>query len=234
MVGNSLGHKMGIKDLPITERPREKAMRYGFDILSNVELLALIIGSGSKGVSALDIAYELVNKNNGLANLIKLPYQDFLKVKGLSKASALKIEAVFELFKRINNLIQDEVEVIDETTIFNKYRISLQQYDQEILGILILNRHKKLLCERIVYKGTKTGMAASIREIFKELLLVGGTYFYIFHNHPSGEVEPSRPDAIFTEQLIEECSKYGFTLVDHLIISNDKYFSFSKNKTIHC
>ena len=233
MVGSSLGHRMAIKDLPLIERPREKAMRYGFDVLSNIELFALIIGSGSKGFSALDIAHELVNKNNGLANLVRLPYQDFLNIKGLSKANALKIGAVFELFRRINSLVDDDIEIINEETVFTKYKISLQKYDQEVLGILVLNRKKKLLSEKIVYKGTRTGLSASIREIFKELLLVGGTYFYIFHNHPSGNVEPSEQDIIFTSQLVKECSRYGFIMIDHLIISNEEYYSFKKSVVIH-
>lgn len=221
-----------IRDLPKTERPREKAMRYGFDILSNVELFALIIGSGSKGVSALDIAYQLVNKNNGIANMINLPYQDYLKVRGLSKANALKICAIFELFRRINGLINENEEKIDSELIFKKYSINFQNYDQELLGIIVLNRKKKLLSEKIVYKGTRTNLSASIREIFKELLLAGGTYFYIFHNHPSENVKPSQQDIIFTSQLISECNKYGFTLVDHLIISSSECYSFKESGII--
>lgn len=220
---------MAIKDLPKTERPREKAVRYGFDILSNIELFALIIGSGTKGYSALDIAYELVHKNNGLANLVKLPYQDFLRIKGLSKANALKIGATFELFRRLNGLVNEEVEKIDESVIFNKYSVTLQKFDQEVLGIIILNRKKKLLAEKIIYIGTRTCITASMREIFKELLLAGGTYFYIFHNHPSENVLPSEQDIVFTSQVIRECSKYGFTMVDHLIISTNECYSFSKS-----
>lgn len=221
---------MAIRDLPINERPREKALRYGFDELSNYELIALIIGSGTKGHSALDIAYDLIYKNNGLSNLINLPYQEFLNVKGIKEISALKLASTFELVKRMTKYDIDESEEITSDFIYRRYRFKLLNYDQEVLGIVVLDKKKNLLKEKIIYKGTKYGINTSIRDIFKELLLVKGAYFYLFHNHPSEEVNPSPQDVIFTAEVIRECSKLGFTMLDHIVIGPDRYYSF-KNQT---
>lgn len=223
---------MAIKDLPLNERPREKALRYGFESLGNHELIALIIGSGTRGNSALDIAYELLISNNGLSNLSKLPYQDFLRIKGVSEISALKLGATFELFKRLENFSPEEGAEIDSVKVYKKYRIKLMSYDQEILGIIVLNRKRKILSEKIIYKGTKNGINTSIRDIFKELLFVGGHYFYLFHNHPSENVEPSKQDVIFTGEVIKECSKLGFTMLDHIIISYKEFYSFKTGELI--
>lgn len=219
---------MGIKDLPKNERPREKAVRYGLESLGNHELIALIIGSGTKGNSALDIAYELLESNNGLNNMSKKPYREFLRIKGLSDVSALKLGATFELFKRLDNFSAEEGAIITSEKIYQKYRIKLMSYDQEVLGIIILNRKRKILSEKIIYIGTKFGINTSIRDIFKELLMVGGHYFYLFHNHPSEDVKPSNQDIIFTRQVIMECSKLGFTMLDHVIISYNEYYSFKE------
>ena len=143
---------MSIKDLPLNERPREKAIRFGFESLGNYELIALIIGSGTKGSSALDIAYELLQSNNGLSNLSKLPFQDFLRVKGVNEISAVKLGAVFELYKRLDDFSPEEGANINSEKIFQKYRIKLMNYDQEILGIIVLNRKHAILAEKIIYK----------------------------------------------------------------------------------
>ncbi len=223
---------MGIKDLPKNERPREKALRFGLESLGPHELIGLIIGSGTRGNSALDIAHQLLETNNGIHNLSRKAYQDFLTIKGLSEISALKLGAVFELFRRLESFNPDDGGKLDSHTIFEKYRIRWMNCDQEILGIIVLNKKRRILSEKTVYIGTKYSITTSIRDIFKELLFAGGDFFYLFHNHPSDNVEPSEHDIIFTAEIIKECGRLGFTLIDHLIISYHEFYSFKEKEIV--
>ena len=218
---------MGIKELPKLERPREKALLYGLEKLSNVELIAILIGSGTKDRSALDISYELLDTYKGIFNLSNAPFLDLTKTKGISKITAIKLGAVFEIYKRISQSEYQETNItISQNYIYTKYSKIIQGDTQEILGVIILNGNKKVIREKLLYKGTKVELSASYLEIFKEVLIADGKYFYIFHNHPEGNPYPSDKDIIFTSGLIKEAIKLKIKMIDHIIIGKNSYFSF--------
>lgn len=218
---------MGIKDLPSNEKPREKLMRYGVESLSNVELITIIIGSGTKNNSAMDVAYNLL-RNKGLLSLSHIPYEDYMKISGIKKAKALMLASIFELYRRLSTLHSDlESNEVTSLNVYHRYRDYLKGEAQEILGVLILDKNKQIITEKIIYKGTKNYIKTSSRDILKLLVLKEGTYFYLYHNHPDGSLEPSDSDIVFTESLIQETRKYGFILLDHLIITENGYFSFA-------
>ena len=220
-----------IKDLPALERPREKALRYGVSSLSNYELIALIISSGCANSSAMDIAYAMLSDNNGLFSLVKKPFPDLLNYRGIGKDKALKISATFEIAKRFNSLQSDEKEVIDDPIqLFNKYLPILSFSNQEHVYLVILDKRKRVVHEVNLYKGTLDSVEVSTTQIIQQIMIHGGSYFYLIHNHPSGEVEPSEDDMIITTELINECKKVGICMLDHLIIGTDGYFSFGRSR----
>lgn len=219
-----------IKDLPILERPREKALRYGVDSLSNVELLAIIVSSGTRGNSAFDIAHKLFMNLGGMYRLSISSLSDLQSVPGINQVSALKLQAVFEFSRRLR-VVEQEVEEneVSSRYIFEKYRPRMEGLEQEIFGVVSLNNKHQILNEKIVYRGTKSRIEASTKEVLKELIRVDAKNFYIFHNHPSNDPVPSDEDTIFTIELIKQAKKIGIKMLDHIIICRNEYYSFLKN-----
>ncbi len=218
-----------IKSLPILERPREKAYRYGIDKLSDHELIAILIGTGTIDHSALDIAYKLLMENKGLFHLVQKPFSDLLSVKGIGKSKAVKIIAAFEIAKRFNSLKANEDEFVSSPDkIYEKYKYLIANSVQEFLILIVLSSNKKVLHEVNLYKGNEDSLNCSWRQIIQQVLIHNGKYFYIVHNHPSGNHCPSEEDINFTTTLIKESQKLKIKLLDHLIISRNGYFSFLK------
>ena len=207
-----------IKDLDISSRPREKAMHFGLDKLSDVELLAVIIGSGTKGNNAIDIAYAIISSFGGLNNLKNISYQQLLPIKGISKITALKLSCVFKLLDKVNN---NEIMLnIDEKTIFKKYSY-ITDFDTEVVIILILNRSKQLIFEKTLFIGSENKVILSLRQIIKEVLINNGSNFYLIHNHPNGVSKPSLEDIELTNEIAKESKKIGINLIDHFIITKE-------------
>ena len=223
---------MRIKDLPISERPREKFKKYGSESLSDPELLAIIIGSGTRGHSAIQIAYDLI-KERGIYSLLKVPFEYYKNIYGISDVNAMKLSATFELVKRLKRIDVDETNVvINVDYIYEKYSPMLNGIDQEILGIIVLNGKHQIVSEKILFRGTSKNLNTSFKVILKEILLKEGSEFYLFHNHPhSIDAVPSDQDIVFTSAIITECKKYDIRLIDHIIIAEKNYYSFLKSNT---
>ncbi len=229
MVGNSPGRNnlSKIKSLPTLERPREKAFHYGADRLSDHELIAILIGSGTVDCSALDIAYKMLSDHKGLLNLVQKPFSDLLHFKGIGKSKAVKIIAAFEIAKRFNSLksINEDLPV-SSNEIYERYKYHVTGVYQECLRLIILNNKRKIIHEVNLYQGNESSVNCSWRQIIQQVLIHNGKYFYIVHNHPSGNHSPSKEDIEFTTTLIKESQKLKIKLLDHLIISDNGYFSF--------
>lgn len=223
-----------INDLPTLERPREKALYYGIEQLADYELLAILIASGSKNYSAIDIAYFMLRDNSGLYNLVQKPFQDLLNYHGMGKAKAIKLAAAFELAKRFQNKCPNHDETIkDSNMIYERAKPLLSHSfypQQENLLLIILNKKKKIIHEVNVSKGSESSVSASNMQIIQQVIMHSGKYFYIVHNHPSGEIEPSEDDIFFTVSLMKECSKFGIRMLDHLIISENGFYSFLRQE----
>ena len=223
-----------ITDLPIVEKPREKAERFGIDSLKDEELLAIIINSGTVGHSSLDIARDLLNECHYLEELINKPTAYFYTFKGLKKAKAIKLLAVLEIAKRINKkqrLIYEEKTAINSESLYQRYAISLSRITQEVLAIIILNKNKQIIYEKILYQGNDNNVPVSIREILRLLMIHNGYYFYLIHNHPNSSLLPSQNDIAFTTKLEEKTKHLNVHLIDHLIISQTGYYSFLHQRT---
>lgn len=222
-----------IKDLPASERPREKATLYGFDSLTNVELLGLIIGHGVKGHSALDVATQLLIKAKGLHLLKNLTSEQMKEIPGLNQISALRLGAVFTLFSRIEeDRLSKKNARLSPHELFLKYREYFYDEFQEQFLLLFLNTRGEIIKEQKMYKGTSQYFPLSLSEVFAELLSHKCFSFIIIHNHPGGEAYPSDEDLISTIVIKDEGLKLKIKLRDHLIISTDSYYSFIENKLL--
>ncbi|MDY0345252.1 MAG: DNA repair protein RadC [Bacilli bacterium] len=224
---------MRIKDLPLEERPREKALRYGIQSLSNIEVLAIVIGSGVKNSSALDIASKLISAANGLHFLENCSLEKLQSVSGMKKISSLRLAAVFELFKRVEaTRLERSSEVVNAEVIFNKYKLDFIAENQEHFVLLLLSRRGMIVGERKLYRGTAEYFPLSVSEILAEVLSNKCFSFIVLHNHPSGEIKPSDDDLISTKILESEAARMKIKFVDHIIIGEKSYFSFADNNLI--
>ena len=220
-----------IKDLPKLERPREKAIRYGLESLSDIELLALLISAGYKGISALELSSSLITNFAGLNKLANSSVEELKKQKGIKDAKALNLVAIFELHKRLSIREKEEEEVeISNDYLYNKYKTSLLSSHQENLLLIILNKRKRIIHEKTIYVGTEKNMCYSYKDIWRELLNHHGSSFYLIHNHPSGAAIPSKEDIVFTSELFLESDRIRIPMIDHLIVGEDGYYSFQNLK----
>ena len=220
-----------IKSLPTLERPREKAIRYGLDKLSDHELLAVLIGSGYKGENVVELSQHLLSKYGGLANLANIPFSELKKNKGIKNAKAINLAAIFEFSKRLSfKKIEDYCDKIDSEYLYNKYLPLIGKAEQEQMIIVVLSKYKRILHEAVLFKGSGNGVHYSLSEMISVIVHYGGKYFYLIHNHPSGDCKPSSQDLIGTSYLFTESKRLKYPLLDHIIIAENGYYSFKKMK----
>ena len=210
---------MKISDIPFNLRPREKALQFGIEELTDQELLSLIIGSGVRGNSAIEISQDLLNSHgNSIQNLAKTNYQSLISYLGLKKSIALRILAAFELHRRlISNKYQNVTTIESMNDVYFRYKY-LENYEQEVLMILMLDLKKRIIKEKILYKGTFDSFTVDVREIIQELVLAKAKYYYLLHNHPDEETNPSEEDILSTKVIEISSKNLGIILIDHLVI----------------
>lgn len=211
--------------------PREKAIKYGFQSLSDEELLAIILRTGYKGENVLELSKRILDNFNGLSYLKTVTITDLRKIKGLKDAKALNLLAVFEIAKRMNGKKQDLI--FNNEDAFNLIYPIFESLEQECFYALILNSRNTVLAIRLITKGCINGMYVDAVDIIRECLKVNGRKLYLFHNHPSGCVIPSESDIITTEEIYKSCLKFHIILLDHLVIGKNEFLSiktFVKNK----
>ncbi len=224
---------MKIKEIPISERPREKLIKKGASSLSSSELLAIILQGGVKNINANELAFELLKEVRSMKNFVNLSYLELTKIKGIGPVKASKILATVELGKRI--FLEEEKEKIKLSKakdIYNYCKSFFYGLKQECFYCLYLNSKKKLLSSKMLFKGTMTKSSVHPREIFKEAYKVNASYIICIHNHPSGVVNPSPKDIEFTNYLIELGRIHGVLIYDHLIVSESNYYSFLENNLL--
>ena len=219
---------MKIKELPREIRPREKAEHFGIESLSDEELLALIIGSGVKGCSAMDISRDLLTTYLTLSSLSKSNLSSLEEHFGLSKITALKLLATFEFHNRLNSpLYQHRYLVGSSQDIYERYRY-LENFTQEVLAVVLLNKKKEIIKEKILYRGTNNDLSISPKEICLEIISSRCSQFILIHNHPDGSINPSEDDIYATEVIKSTVESLQIKLLDHLIIYPGGYYSFKE------
>ena len=220
---------MRIKELPKEIRPREKAQQFGIEKLFDEELLALIIGSGVKGCSAIEIARNLLMTYQTLESLANANLSSLEEHFGLSKTTALKLLATFEFHHRlITPMYQKQALIRGSEDIYLRYRY-LENYEQEVLIIVLLNHRNKIIKEKVLYKGTSDGVSISPKEICAELIMNKCKKYVLIHNHPDGSKEPSDDDKYSTNLINKIADDLQISMYDHIIIFPGGYYSF-RNK----
>jgi len=222
---------VGIKSIPVNDRPRERLMEKGSTSLSNEELLAIILGSGNKNSSVKDIAFKILSSVNNITDLKKITYQELLNIEGIGKAKACIIMATIELAKRLNQnvLTLNNIVFNHPDIIFEYFKSTLENEMQECFYCIYLDSKKKIITNKLLFKGTLDRSLVHPREVFKEACLVSASSIICVHNHPTGNAKPSEEDIFLTKALKQIGDIMGIPLNDHIIIGKDEYYSFFEN-----
>jgi DNA repair protein RadC len=221
--------KYSIKEWAKDDRPREKLLSKGAGILSNSELIAILIGKGTKQKSAVEVAQDILRTGkDNLNDLGKLSVKELMKIKGIGEAKAISIVAAMELGRRRQATASREKEVITSSgDVANYLQILLKDYKHEVFAVLFLNRSNKINHFQIVSEGGITGTVADPRIILKKALEEDAVSIILCHNHPSGSLKPSKADEELTFKIKEAAQYFDIKVLDHLIVSDDGYYSFA-------
>lgn len=214
-------------DLPLDDRPRERLARLGASALSNRELLALLVGAGSAGGSALDVAEELAG--HGLHRLAGRSLLELERLRGLGQAKAARLLAALELGGRLSRERPGPAPVFH--TPEDSARYLLPRYSArpvETFGLLALDVRHRLKHETVVSVGCLTSSLVHPREVFQEALAARAAALLVFHNHPSGDPEPSAEDVALTRRLASAGTLMGIELVDHLVLGAGRFVSLKQ------
>lgn len=222
-----------IKEIPQDERPRERLLCYGVEQLSNEELLAILLKTGTRDMSAKVLASYLLKEIGNISELQHTSYQMLAQMKGIGRAKACTLLAAVELGKRVlqkKSILYQKF--TDAYQVASYYQDKIGHFKQEYFICIYLDVSKKLIHEKVLFIGTLNRSLVHPREVFKEAYQVSASSIICIHNHPSGEVLPSKEDVLFTSQLVKVGKMLGIEVIDHIIIGEDKYYSFFENNRI--
>lgn len=214
-----------MKELPIEERPRERLKEVGKENVTNKELIAILLKTGSKEKSANDLAIELLKKYS-LKDLKEISLQELMKIKGIGEVKAIEFLAAIELGKRIALKSEERVKLDTPYKIWQDAKYFLSGKKQEYFYCYYLNTKQELIERKLIFLGTVNSSITHTREIFKEAYKVSASSIICLHNHPSNDTKPSIQDMEFTKALMETGNIQGIPIIDHMIIGENNYYSF--------
>ena len=223
---------MKIKDMPIIERPREKFLNNSIDNLTDVELLSIILGCGTKGKSVIELSYDILNKYNGILGLKYTNLEELKSIKGISDAKATQLLAAIELSKRINDNYNVGTKINHGLDVFNLVGDYIKDEPQENFILILLDIKNKLINYQTLYKGGLNYNVIHMRDVFREIVKYNAHKFICVHNHPTGDPSPSEQDIITTKEIYNTSKIMGIRFMDHIIIGNNCYFSFKESSTL--
>jgi DNA repair protein RadC len=221
-----------IRDLPKEDRPREKLIQKGPENLKDEELLAILLGTGIEGKNVIEVAKQILRKYSK-KRLLKMKYEDLSKIKGIGPAKACIILASQELVKRVLKVQDETLPIIRSTKDVIAQAVYLRDKTREHLMTIYLNARNEMVWKKqSTFIGTLNASIVHPREIFKEALEHNAASVILVHNHPSGDPEPSQDDLEITKRIIEAGKIMGIDVLDHVIITKTKVFSFKEKKLI--
>lgn len=223
-----------IKDIPAIDRPRERLKNFGVYSLSNEELLAIILKTGTREASAKILSTKLLSQVGGIRNLPKLNLSELTKIKGIGEAKACTLLAVIELSKRINQEVAtiQNLKITSSLLVYKYYKDIFKNQFQEHFYCIYLDNNKRVIEDKLLFKGTLNQSIVHPREVFKEAYLLSASSIICIHNHPSGNLVPSNEDIALTDRLAYIGQILGIEIIDHVIIGNTGYYSFYENNLI--
>ncbi len=217
-----------IKSWSMDDRPREKLIEKGPKSLSNAELVAILLGSGTKNESAVDLAKKILNyAQNNLLVLGKLGVDDLMQFKGIGQAKAVTLCSTFELVRRRKAVIEERVKISSAVDVFNELFPFISDLNHEEFWVLFLNRANVIVKKERISSGGITGTVVDQKIILKKALLNLASSIILVHNHPSGNLNPSIQDKKVTQKMKLACELLEINLLDHIIIAGNSYYSFA-------
>ncbi|WNY23023.1 hypothetical protein MmiHf6_03190 [Methanimicrococcus hongohii] len=221
-----------MKDLPSAERPRERLLKYGAEALSDAELLAVVLGTGTKGMNIVTVCQH-VFRDLSLKKLSRSTASELMKIPGIGQSKACQIISVFELSRRLETYSDEPKRKISEPDdIFRYIYPKMREEKQEKIIVLCLDTKNQIISDVTVFVGGLDISIVQPREIFKAALLESAASIVLIHNHPSGDPEPSREDIIITNRIIDSGKLLGIHVWDHLIIGDGCYVSLREKDYI--
>ncbi len=227
-------NKISITDWDLADRPREKLMAHGRLSLSNAELIAILIGSGNRKETAVELAKRVLSKNeNSLTHLGKQTIKNLIEFNGIGEAKAISIIAALELGRRRKNEEQPVLKAIKSSKdAFDELYTFFEDLVHEEFWVLTLSRSNKVISKQQISKGGVSGTVVDAKLVFKKAIEDLASAIIIAHNHPSGNLKPSQADLKLTNKLVESGKMLDLPVLDHLIITNSSYFSFADKALI--
>lgn len=224
---------MKVKELHIQERPREKALEKGIEVLSNRELIAILLRTGTKEISALELADEILHNFDNLGELGKASIHDIMSIKGVKSAKAIELQAGFEIGRRIAfEKVKESMSIEQPEDVFDWLNQLIGYEKQEHFLVLFLNQKNKVITYKDLFIGTMTNASVHPREIFREAMHLQCAKILCVHNHPSGDCEPSNADIELTHNIVECGKMTAIPLLDHIIVGKNSYISFRQKHLI--
>lgn len=229
------GERLTVRDLPVSERPYEKCELYGPQSLSDAELIAVIIKTGTARERSVELAYRVLNfsMHKGVNCLFHLDLNELMSLKGIGRVKAIQLICVAELARRMNRAERYEhICFSDSSTVADYYMEDLRHLEREETVAVFLDTRLNLIYDRVIFKGTSDVSFFEPKDILIEALRAQAAKLIILHNHPTGDATPSNMDIAATGRLMEACRIVGIELYDHIVIGDNCYVSFRKSELI--
>ena len=220
---------MKIKDLPKQNRPRERFLKHGPEVLSDAELFAILLRTGTIQENVIDMSNRLIAEH-GLDKLFECSLKELQEIKGIGPGKAMQILTIAELQKRINQSKKPIKKIICAEDVFNLFHERLKDKKEEHFYVLILNTQNIIIGEELVSKGILDASIIHPREIFKPAIKNSASKIILLHNHPSGNPNPSPEDLEITKKLMNVGNEVEIKVLDHVIIGDGKFWSWVEKK----
>ena len=223
---------MTIHDMTLEERPREKMILNGAGSLTDAELLAILIRTGTKQFNAIQLGKAIIEKADNIRYLQNITIEELESINGIGKTKAVQIKAALELGNRIASYKPAKYKIKNPWDIYKYYMESLRYQYKEIFKVVLLNTKNEIITDVDISMGTLNSSLVHPREVFREAIRRSSNKIILLHNHPSGNAEPSKEDKSVTNRLKECGELIGIEVIDHIIIGDGIYFSFKENMLI--
>jgi DNA repair protein RadC len=221
------------KSIPDSDKPRERLYNYGSEYLSNEELISIILKTGSKNYSVKEVALKLLETVGSIDKLKDIGISTLTNIEGIGRVKAIELKAAIELGRRVYiNKSEDKIKLNKAISIYDYFKDVLGDKKQEYFYCVYLDTKGNYLGKKCLFIGTINNSLVHPREIFKEAYLLSANGIICVHNHPSGDVSPSKEDILLTIKIKEIGIIHGINLIDHVIIGNNCYYSFYDNGKI--
>lgn len=222
-----------IKSIPLEDRPQEKLLKYGANSLSNSELIAIILRTGSKDENVIMLCQKILNEDGkGLRNIAEGTLEKFKSFKGINDVKASQLLAVKELSKRISTLKIEKIKISSPNDAAVVMMEEMRYYKKEYFKIILLDTKNNILKVSEISIGSLNSSIVHPREVFQEAIINSSSSIILVHNHPSGEAEPSHEDISLTNRLVEGGKILGIKIIDHIIIGDGVFYSFKEEGLI--